>query len=113
MTNLTAIGASSFPTGSLAGGSGAALESQLARYQVQLADWVNCPSCTTPEGKAKIRELSDKVQDVQQRIDAAENQRQRVERRRVETAQDALAIRPAARPVNAIGAIGGFLNVYA
>ncbi|TRZ55797.1 MAG: hypothetical protein D4S02_17145 [Rhodocyclaceae bacterium] len=113
MTNLNAIGASSFPTDSVAGGSGVALEGQLARYQVQLADWVNCPSCTTREGKAKIQELSDKVHDVQQRINAAENQRQRVEGSQVETAQYSLETRPAARPVNAIGAIEGFLNVYA
>ena len=76
MSNIAAIGLSTFPSLARVGQSSAILEMQLARYQAQLADWVGCPSCNTPEGKAKIRELSDKVSETKQRIDAADSQYQ-------------------------------------
>lgn len=71
MSSISAVGSSIFPSLFGPGQSTAGLETQLAKYQVQLADWVSCPSCKTPEGKAKIQELSNKVSDTQQRIKAA------------------------------------------
>jgi hypothetical protein len=71
MSSISAVGSSVFSSLFGAGQSTAGLEAQLAKYQVQLADWVSCPSCKTPEGKAKIQELSNKVSDTQQRIKAA------------------------------------------
>ena len=73
---LNAIGSSSFQH--LAGNSQAnsGLEAQLAQYQVQLADWVNCPSCKTPEGKAKIAAISAKISDIEQRMKARDVARQ-------------------------------------
>jgi hypothetical protein len=50
----------------------AGLDAQLARLQTQLADWVNCPSCKTPEGKAKIAEINAQIKDVEQRMQAKE-----------------------------------------
>lgn len=76
MSSIGAVGPSVFPGQFGTGKSGIVLAAQLARYQVQLADWVSCPSCKTPEGKAKIRELSDKVRETQQRIDTADARRQ-------------------------------------
>ena len=67
---LSAIGSSSFPNLAGSGKSTAGLEGQLAQYQVQLADWVNCPSCKTPEGKAKIAAISAKISDIEQRMKA-------------------------------------------
>lgn len=52
-----------------------ALDGQLAKYQIELADWTNCPSCTTPEGKAKIAEISDKIKEIQQQISASDSAR--------------------------------------
>ncbi|MBI5922371.1 MAG: hypothetical protein HY847_12090 [Betaproteobacteria bacterium] len=71
MSSISSIGSSLSPSLFGVGQSTAGLEAQLARYQIQLADWVSCPSCKTPEGKAKIQELSNKVSDTQQRIKAA------------------------------------------
>jgi hypothetical protein len=69
---LSAIGSSAFPSPAGTGKSTAGLETQLAQYQVKLADWVNCPSCKTPEGKAKIAEISDKINEIKQRMKAAD-----------------------------------------
>jgi len=76
MSNIAAIESSTFPSLARVGQSSAILEMQLTRYQAQLADWVGCPSCNTPEGKAMIRKLSDKVSETKQRIDAADTQYQ-------------------------------------
>jgi peptidoglycan hydrolase CwlO-like protein len=51
-----------------AGQSTANLETQLDKCKIQLADWVSCPSHSTPEGKAKISELSNKISELEQRI---------------------------------------------
>jgi hypothetical protein len=44
------------------------LAAQYARLQRQLADWECCSSAKTPEGKAKIKEISDKVKVVETRL---------------------------------------------
>lgn len=44
------------------------LQSQLDRYQVQLDDWCHCPSAKTPEGKAKIQDLTNKVDTLKAQI---------------------------------------------
>jgi hypothetical protein len=72
MSSIGVLGSPAF-AGQSGAGSTAGLEGQLARYQVQLADWVNCPSCKTPEGKAKIQELSDKVSEIKLTIKAADD----------------------------------------
>ncbi len=69
---LSAIGSSSFPTSSGSGASAGALEAQLAQCERQLSDWVNCASAKTPEGKAIIQKLSDKVSEIKHRIEAAD-----------------------------------------
>jgi hypothetical protein len=65
---LSAIGSSSLAGSGYSGNSLSGLDVQLDKYNVQLADWVNCPSCKTPEGKAKIQELSDKIAAIKQKI---------------------------------------------
>jgi hypothetical protein len=52
--------------------SAGVLQSQLNRYQVQLDDWCNCPSGKTPEGKAKIRDLTDKVDALKAQLKQAD-----------------------------------------
>lgn len=54
----------------------AGLETQLSQYEVKLADWVNCPSCKTAEGKAKIKEISDKISEIKQRLEVADAAKQ-------------------------------------
>jgi len=72
MSSTGAIASAPVPGIMGAGQSPAGIEAQLAQYQIQLADWVSCPSCNTPEGKAKIQELTNKVSDARRRIEAAE-----------------------------------------
>lgn len=48
----------------------AGLDAQLSQLQSQLADCVNCASARTPEGKAKIQEISLKIQSLKARIEA-------------------------------------------
>jgi len=47
-------------------------DAQLAKYQSQLSDWVQCPSGKTPEGKAKIAELTDKIQSLKSQMKQAD-----------------------------------------
>jgi hypothetical protein len=69
---LSAIGLSPFPDAAPPGKSTAGLEAKLARYQTQLADWRGSPSCKTPEGKAKIAEISDKINAIKSLQEAAD-----------------------------------------
>lgn len=69
---ISAIGSANSTNPAVAGKLSAGLETQLAQYKVKLADWASCPSCKTPEGKAKIAEISDKISDIQQRLEAAD-----------------------------------------
>ena len=73
---LGAIGSTGVAGPSGFGKSTAGFEVQLAHYEIQLSDWINCPSCKTPEGKAKIAEISDKISNIRQRMKSAEIQRQ-------------------------------------
>ena len=68
---LGAISLSTFSSPASTGRSAAGLEAQLDQYKIQLADWVNCPSCKTSEGKAKIAEISGKISEIQMRINEA------------------------------------------
>ena len=52
--------------------SRAALQAEVARYQKQLSDCVNCPSSKTLEGKTQIQELSSKISVDQQHIEQIE-----------------------------------------
>lgn len=73
---LSAIGSSGLAGSGYAGNSLSGLDVQLDRYKVQLADLINCSSCKTPEGKAKIQELSDKIAAIEQKIEAPQPQKQ-------------------------------------
>jgi hypothetical protein len=64
------------PTLSSAAGSGtstAGLEAQLARCQKDLSEHVNCNSAKTPEGKAAIEALSNRINSVKTRIEEISN----------------------------------------
>jgi hypothetical protein len=89
---------------------------------------VNCSSCNTREGKAKIQELSDKLNATKQSIKVADTQTQ-IDRPRVQVAgltsdgnqnktTPTLNVvgsgsRPSIDPASASGAVGTRLNVYA
>ena len=66
---VQAIGSANVANGFGTGVGAGVLEAQLNRYQVQLADWCNCPSGKTPEGKAKIRQLQDQADAVKAQLE--------------------------------------------
>jgi hypothetical protein len=56
------------PSGSASSGSG-----ELAKCESQLSDWVNCPSSKTSAGKAKIAEITGKIQTIKAQMKKAED----------------------------------------
>ncbi len=46
---------------------------ELEKLKSQLSDWVNCPSCTTSAGKAKIAEITDKIETIKAQARTAED----------------------------------------
>lgn len=123
---LGAIGPSVLAGSSGLGKSTAGFEAQLAQYEIQLSDWTHCSSCNTPEGKAKIAEISDKISEIKQRIKSAEAQRQiapanvpvRLENQTQNTVPpvsvaSALTADSAKQPSSSLtGTIGSRLDVY-
>ena len=67
---------SSFLVGSVATQpSTSILQTQLSRYETQLADWCNCPSGKTPAGKQKIADLQAKADAARAQLEQAETTR--------------------------------------
>ncbi len=48
---------------------------ELAKYESQLSDWVHCASCKTSEGKAKIAEITDKIESIKAQVKRVEDAR--------------------------------------
>ena len=44
------------------------LDAQLNTCRAQLEDWVTCPSAKTPEGKAKIEQITAKYDSIKKQI---------------------------------------------
>jgi hypothetical protein len=44
------------------------LDAELNTVRAQLEDWVTCPSAKTPEGKAKIKEVTAKFDSIKAQI---------------------------------------------
>jgi len=66
---VSAVGSSQVSnTNASSGPSKSGLEAQISRYQQQLTDCVTCPSSKTPEGKAAIESLSNKISVVQSKL---------------------------------------------
>ena len=62
------------PAGGRPGGSGI-LQTQLDRYQIQLADWCNCPGGKTADGKRTIAAIQQKADAVKAQIKQIEDAR--------------------------------------
>lgn len=73
---VSAVGSGAPPPGVAQSGPRAPnLDAQLARAQSQLADWVNCPSCKTAAGQAKIAEINAQIGAIKSSMQRAENAR--------------------------------------
>jgi hypothetical protein len=72
---VTATGAlASAATSALQGtGGSGGLNAQLARYEKQLAECINCASAKTPEGKQAIDELYGKIHDIKAKLEEVRN----------------------------------------
>ena len=79
------------------------LQSQLSRYEVQLADWCHCPSGTTPEGKRKIA-------DLQAKADATKAELKQVEAARSQQKIAAASATTAAAPVRVFSTLGSLID---
>ena len=67
---VSAIGSSPASSAtSTAGTSTAGIEAQIVRYKKELSDCVNCASSKTPEGKAAIQAIANKISSAQARIE--------------------------------------------
>jgi hypothetical protein len=73
---VTAIVGSSGTSASTSAGTtaprGRSLDADLARREAQLSDWVHCVSASTPQGKAKIEEISAQIDDIKAKMKQAE-----------------------------------------
>ncbi|MFM2287997.1 MAG: hypothetical protein RL684_1140 [Pseudomonadota bacterium] len=68
----TGSSASAYPSPLRAnGGSRTSLDAEVAQCQRRLADLVTCPSSKTPEGKAAMQALSDKITAARAQIQQA------------------------------------------
>jgi hypothetical protein len=92
----------SLSVGSIAAPASAGiLQSQLSRYQIQLADWCHCPSGKTADGKRKVADLQTKA-------DATETQLKQVEAvrsRQKVAAPPAVSDSPAPRVGSTVGSL--------
>jgi hypothetical protein len=73
---LTAVSSSATvvaPTAGLQTPRPMGLDAELAKCQGQLSDWVHCVSASTPEGKAKIEEISARIGAIKEALKQADS----------------------------------------
>jgi hypothetical protein len=49
------------------------LDARKTKVEAQLADWVHCDSSKTPEGKAKVQQLTDQLDAIKAQLKAADD----------------------------------------
>ena len=50
----------------------ATASADLAKLQSQLSDWVHCPSSKTSAGKAKIAEITDRIDAIKAKVEKSD-----------------------------------------
>jgi hypothetical protein len=96
---MTAIG-SAVTASSQGAVSSVALRADLARYEKQLSDCVNCASASTPEGKRNIQDLSAQIGSLKSRLNVVPR-------------ADAAASVGESKTATASSGVGGRIDVYA
>jgi hypothetical protein len=93
----------------------AGLEFELAKYQKELSDCVNCDSANTAEGRSNIQELHNKISAIQARIErtavAEPNHASRLNPTAV--TENKSPGDPASVPKLATGSVGSLVDVRA
>ncbi len=108
MTTLQSIGSNTTQPGLGKPSGTGILQTQLSRYETQLADWCSCPSGKTSEGKKKIT-------DIQQKADAVKLAIRKIEdaRARQTTASAPVAGAPQPSRNDSTSLVGSRVDVYA
>jgi hypothetical protein len=73
MTSIGSLNTSTATPAVAAQAAPANASAELAKCESQLADWVHCPSSKTSEGKAKIAEITDRIQSIKAQVKRAED----------------------------------------
>jgi hypothetical protein len=116
---LGAIGPSSSYYAERLSPSTAGLEAQLSRCRQQLSETVNCSSYHTLEGKNKAQNLSNRISELEGRIEQARNDTAQSKNVKATEKPPTNEIRPVSTPQDAetqtyaSGTPGTRLNVYA
>ncbi len=108
MTTLQSIGSNPAQAGLNKPSGAGILQTQLSRYQTQLADWCSCPGGKTPEGRKKIT-------DIQQKADAVKLAIRKIEdaRARQTSASAPVATAPQPSRNDSTALVGSRVDVYA
>ena len=72
MTSVSSLNVSTVASAAAPQAAPANASAELAKYESQLSDWVHCASSKTSEGKAKIAEITDKIESIKARVKRAE-----------------------------------------
>ena len=84
------------------------LDAEKAKVESQLADWVHCVSAKTPEGKAKIEQLSAKLDTIKVQSEKATE----VKAEAAKTVQAAVAAPKPPSP-NSVSPLGNVVDAFA
>jgi len=60
------------PTDAASSRPPATASADLAKLESQLSDWVHCPSGKTPTGKARIAEITDKIDAIKAKVEKSD-----------------------------------------
>jgi hypothetical protein len=85
------------------------LDAQLARYQKELSECVNCESAKTPEGKKTIQAVSDKISVVKARLEEVVTGKSNSQ----SVKQEPSSAKATAAPSSAKAAVGSAVDVFA
>jgi len=107
---VAAIGSATVSATSGGGFGTAGLEAQIARYEKQLSDCVNCSSAKTPEGKKAIAEISNKISATRARINEVQATKQAARPTAADTTSADLT--PAAPQKRTDSTVGSRIDVF-
>ena len=90
MSSISSVqpGSVSVPTSP---GSAGIATGELAKYESQLSDWVHCPSCKTSAGKAKIAEITAKIDAIKAEMKKVDDAKKSASATNQEPAQHSVA----------------------
>ena len=83
MTSVNSLNVSSAASAPAPQAAPANASAELAKYEAQLSDWVHCASSKTSQGKAKIAEITHKIESVKAQVKRAEDAKPQAPRHQV------------------------------